>query len=58
MGQQGTLGRSTFHIHICGDTRGTFTIRKNSIHDSKQRCVVVHSTHNLTIDSNVAYNTR
>jgi hypothetical protein len=42
------------HFHLCGDVYGAI-VAKNSIRDSKQRCMVVHGTHNLTIDSNVAY---
>lgn len=57
MGQQGNLGRYPLHLHVCGDTQGRFLVRKNAIHSSKQRCVVVHATHNATIESNVAYNT-
>lgn len=57
MGQQGKLGRYSLHLHACGDTGGQFVVRKNAIHSSKQRCIVVHATHNVTVDSNVAYNT-
>lgn len=57
MGQQGLLGRYSLHLHVCADTAGQFVIRKNAIHSSKQRCIVVHATHNVTVDSNVAYNT-
>lgn len=57
MGQQGKLGRYSIHLHVCGDTRGQMVVRKNAIHSSKQRCIVVHATHNASIESNVAYNT-
>eukprot|EP00271_Cylindrocystis_brebissonii_P014265 TRINITY_DN35570_c0_g1_i1.p1 TRINITY_DN35570_c0_g1~~TRINITY_DN35570_c0_g1_i1.p1 ORF type:complete len:1629 (-),score=236.92 TRINITY_DN35570_c0_g1_i1:1352-6238(-) len=56
LGQQGTLGRYSMHFHINGVTPNT-VVRKNSIHRSYQRCVVIHACNNMTIDSNVAYNT-
>ena len=30
---------------------------KNTVRDSNQRCYVLHGTHNVTLDSNIAYNT-
>ncbi|GJP61604.1 hypothetical protein CLOP_g18747 [Closterium sp. NIES-67] len=58
MGQQGKLGRYNIHFHVCGDDQGRSVVRKNVMHDSKQRCVVVHTTFNLTVQENVAYHTR
>ncbi|CAI5520036.1 unnamed protein product [Closterium sp. Naga37s-1] len=58
MGQQGQLGRYNIHFHLCGNQAGKSVVRKNVIHDSKQRCVVVHATFNLTVEENVAFNTR
>ncbi|CAI5972480.1 unnamed protein product [Closterium sp. NIES-65] len=73
MGQQGKLGRYNIHFHVCGDDAGRSVVRKNVMHDSKQvragwwgageggskkRCVVVHTTFNLTVEENVAYHTR
>ncbi|CAI5529275.1 unnamed protein product, partial [Closterium sp. Naga37s-1] len=58
MGQQGKLGRYNIHFHVCGDDGGRSVVRKNVMHDSKQRCVVVHTTFNLTVEENVAYHTR
>ncbi|CAI5492091.1 unnamed protein product, partial [Closterium sp. Naga37s-1] len=43
---------------ICGDDQGCSVVRKNVMHDSKQRCVVVHTIFNLTVEENVAYHTR
>eukprot|EP00271_Cylindrocystis_brebissonii_P021385 TRINITY_DN7575_c0_g1_i1.p1 TRINITY_DN7575_c0_g1~~TRINITY_DN7575_c0_g1_i1.p1 ORF type:complete len:1194 (-),score=130.61 TRINITY_DN7575_c0_g1_i1:1675-5256(-) len=57
MGQQGTIGRYSLHMHLVGNAPG-IVLRKNSIYMSKQRCIVIHATHNVTIDSNVAYNTK
>ena len=42
---------------VCGDTTGSI-IAKNVITNSLQRCVVIHGTHGVTIDDNVAYKTR
>ena len=42
---------------MCGDVDGAL-VSKNSIRDSKQRCVVVHGTHNLTVLENVAYESK
>ncbi|CAI6007157.1 unnamed protein product [Closterium sp. NIES-64] len=58
MGQQGQLGRYNIHFHLCGNQAGRSVVRKNVMHDSKQRCVVVHATFNLTVEENVAFNTR
>jgi hypothetical protein len=55
-GQQGVLGKYPIHFHLCGDVEGAI-VSKNSIRQSKQRCVVVHGTHNLTMTENVAYDT-
>jgi hypothetical protein len=35
----------------------TSSISKNSVHDSLQRCYVIHGTNGLTIQENVSYNT-
>eukprot|EP00850_Spirogloea_muscicola_P014820 SM000109S14134 [mRNA] locus=s109:55084:61209:- [translate_table: standard] len=56
MGQQGSLGRYPLHFHLLQDATGT-TARKNSVHDSNQRCIVVHGTYNVLIDDNVAFRT-
>ena len=56
-GQQGTLGRYPIHFHHCGDVSGSI-VSKNSIHQSKQRCVNVHGTNKLKIQENVAFDTK
>jgi hypothetical protein len=56
-GQQGSLGRYPIHFHLCGDVTGSIVI-KNTIRLSNQRCIVVHGTNNLRIESNVAFNTK
>ena len=54
MGQAGILARYPFHLHLAGDMSGSY-FRSNSIHDSFQRCVTVHGTHNTVVADNVAY---
>ena len=41
---------------MCGDVTGSI-VSKNLIHLSNQRCIVVHRSHNLLVDGNVAYST-
>ena len=55
-GQQGTLGRYPIHLHHSGNLLGT-EISKNTIRHSFQRCVVIHGTHFVKIQENVAYDT-
>jgi hypothetical protein len=57
MGQQGTLGRYPMHFHLLQDTNFNSYARKLAIHDTNQRCVVVHGTHRMLVEENVAYNT-
>ena len=33
------------------------TVAKNIVHDSLQRCYVVHATSNMMLEDNVAYKT-
>ena len=56
-GQQGSIGRYPIHFHLCGDVTGSVVI-KNTVRLSNQRCIVVHGTDNLRIESNVAFNTK
>jgi hypothetical protein len=55
MGQRGNAGRYPFHWHVVGDAPGQY-LAGSSVHGSFQRAVVVHSTHNATVDGVVAYN--
>lgn len=41
---------------MCGDVTGS-VVSKNLIRKSNQRCIVVHRSHNLLVDGNVAYDT-
>ena len=54
MGQRGAFGRYPFHWHLGGDRAGDY-LMGSSIHHSFHRAVVAHSTNNLLVDSNVAY---
>jgi cell migration-inducing and hyaluronan-binding protein len=56
MGQNLTLARYPIHWHLIGDAKGQY-IRNASIHDTYNRCVTVHGTHNLQVENNVTYNT-
>jgi hypothetical protein len=56
MGQNLTLARYPIHWHLVGDAKGQY-IRNAAIHDTYNRCVTVHGTHNLQIENNVTYNT-
>ncbi|MGL5005608.1 MAG: G8 domain-containing protein, partial [Casimicrobium sp.] len=54
MGQLGVKGRYPIHWHIAGDRAGNYVIN-SSISTSHQRAYVVHSTHNVLVEGNVAY---
>jgi hypothetical protein len=56
MGQHLTLARYPIHWHLVGDATGQY-IRNSAIHDTFNRCVTVHGTHNLKVENNVTYNT-
>ncbi len=56
MGQHMTLARYPIHWHLDGDAKGQY-IKNAAIHDTYNRCVTVHGTHNLRVENNVTYNT-
>ena len=56
MGQNLELARYPIHWHLVGDAKGQY-IRNAAIHDTYNRCVTVHGTHNLQVENNVTYNT-
>ncbi|GJP51855.1 hypothetical protein CLOM_g10985 [Closterium sp. NIES-68] len=58
MGQQGVLGRYPLHFHVCGQANQSHVVRKNAIVYSKQRCVVIHATSNMTIEDTVTYESK
>jgi hypothetical protein len=55
MGQAGILGRYPFHWHLVGDGSEQF-LQDSSIHESFQRCAVIHQTSNVNLQNNVCYN--
>ena len=56
MGQNLTLARYPIHWHLIGEAKGQY-IRNAAIHDTYNRCVTVHGTHDLRVENNVTYNT-
>jgi len=56
MGQNLTLARYPIHWHLLGDAKGQY-IKNAAIHDTYNRCVTVHGTHDLRVENNVTYNT-
>ncbi|MDR2216429.1 MAG: G8 domain-containing protein, partial [Nevskiaceae bacterium] len=56
MGQHMTLARYPIHWHLVGDAKGQY-IKNAAIHDTFNRCVTIHGTHNLRVENNVTYNT-
>jgi cell migration-inducing and hyaluronan-binding protein len=56
MGQNLELARYPIHWHLVGDAKGQY-VRNAAIHDTYNRCVTVHGTHNLQVENNVTYNT-
>lgn len=44
------------HFHLSGHVTGSY-VSKNLIRESNQRCIVVHGTHYLNVEGNVAYDT-
>ncbi|MGD8341844.1 MAG: G8 domain-containing protein, partial [Gammaproteobacteria bacterium] len=55
MGQNLTLARYPIHWHLVGDAQGQY-VKNAAIHDTYNRCVTVHGTHNLQVENNVTYN--
>lgn len=55
-GQQGNIGTYPIHFHMSDSVTGSL-VRKNVIRQSNQRCVVIHGSHEVMIENNVAYNT-
>lgn len=56
MGQRGIHGRYPLYFFLDQNLVNS-TVSKNSIHQSKQRCVVLHGSWNLKLTENVAYDT-
>src|SRR5665213_821861 len=56
MGQNMHLARYPIHWHLVGDAKGQY-IQNSAIHDTYSRCVTVHGTNDVRVESNVTYNT-
>lgn len=54
MGQRKALRRYPVHFHMDGEARGSY-LKRSTIHDSFNRCVVVHGTHDLVVRDNVCF---
>ena len=54
MGQAFRLGRYPLHFHLMGDASTSY-VRKNSIHQTFNRGLNIHNTHNIEVTSNVFY---
>ena len=44
------------HFHMSGSVSGS-VVRKNVVRESNQRCVVIHGSHDVLVENNVAYDT-
>jgi len=53
-GQQGKVGRYPFHFHMSNSAEGS-KISKNIVLNSHQRGFVVHGTHDVKLEENVAF---
>ena len=56
MGQAFRLGRYPFHFHMVGDMTGSY-MKHCSLHQTFNRGINIHNTHNLLIEDNVLYDT-
>jgi cell surface hyaluronidase len=54
VGQLGILGRYPVHFHMNGPAPGSY-VKNSSIHQSYQRCVTVHGSHEVEVRDNVCY---
>jgi hypothetical protein len=63
MGQSGVFGRYPIHFHnLSYDSTGkdlgdasNMRVQNSSIHDSSQRCVVIHGSNGVSIKNNICY---
>jgi hypothetical protein len=56
MGQKAHLARYPLHWHMAGDVNGAY-FKNNSIVHSFNRCLTIHATSRLLVQSNVAFDT-
>ncbi len=54
LGQAGRLASYPFHWHLAGDVKGQY-FKNSSIHQSYQRCVVIHESMNAVVDNNTCF---
>jgi len=52
---QDQIARYPIHFHMLGNTSGDWYARFNSIQKSQFRCVTIHASNNINIESNVCY---
>mmetsp|Transcript_63131 Transcript_63131/g.186552 ORF Transcript_63131/g.186552 Transcript_63131/m.186552 type:complete len:1275 (-) Transcript_63131:327-4151(-) len=55
-GQGGILGRYPVHFHMSGNSPSE--VSGNLVTASNQRCYVIHTTNQVTVSNNVAYDTK
>ena len=56
LGRRGKLGGYPIHFHLAGDGSGSF-VTGSSIHHSLNRCVTIHGTNGVRVQSDVAFDT-
>lgn len=56
MGQKSRLGRYPLHFHLVGDAGGSY-VKNSSIHHSYNRCLTIHGTNGVVVQTNVAHDT-
>ena len=56
VGQMGQLGRYPFHWHLVGEKGDGQYLKDSSIHETYNRCVVVHGTNNTLVADNTCFN--
>ena len=55
-GQAFRLGRYSLHYHLHGDLQYNQYVRGCAFHDTWNRALTVHGTHNALVQDNVAFN--
>ena len=55
LGQGGKIGHYPIHFHHARQTSPDTFVRDSSIHDSMTRWIVLHGTHDVTLQRNVGY---
>ena len=54
MGQKSQFARYPVHWHLAGDRAGDY-VKNTSIHESFNRVVTIHASHNILVERTVAY---